>query len=59
VIADDNFATIVDAIREGRAIYRNIQKFILFLLVVERWASCVAVFAACLYPPRWLAADPA
>lgn len=32
VMTDDNFATIVDAVREGRGIYENIRKTIHFLL---------------------------
>ena len=31
VLMDDNFASIVKAIREGRAVYRNIRKFLLYI----------------------------
>jgi magnesium-transporting ATPase (P-type) len=32
ILSDDNFATIVTAIREGRSIFANIRKFLRFLL---------------------------
>jgi Ca2+-transporting ATPase len=35
VLTDDNFATIVKAVEEGRLVYANIQKLLLFLFVTS------------------------
>lgn len=46
-LTDDNFATIVDAIREGRGIYANIKKVVGFLLGTNI-GEVIAVFMAML-----------
>ena len=47
VLTDDNFSSIVKAIEEGRTIYRNIKKSILFLLSCNL-GEIIALFTAIL-----------
>ena len=47
VLTDDNFSSIVKAVEEGRTIYRNIKKSIIFLLSCNL-GEIIALFAAIL-----------
>lgn len=53
IITDDNFATIVHAVEEGRLVYANIQKLLLFLFVtsVDEVILLIGCLAAGLPPP--------
>ncbi len=47
ILADDNFASITAAVREGRTVYNNIEKAILFMLptnVAQALVIAVAIF---------------
>lgn len=46
VLADDNFATIVKAVQNGRSIYENIKKSILFLLSGNLAGIIVVLFCS-------------
>jgi magnesium-transporting ATPase (P-type) len=47
ILADDNFASITAAVKEGRTVYNNIEKAILFMLptnVAQALVIAVAIF---------------
>lgn len=48
-LTDDNFATIVDAVREGRGIYANIKKVVGFLLGTNIGEILIVFFAMLLF----------
>lgn len=52
IIGDDNFATIVAAVEEGRVVYRNLKKLILYLFATSMAEVVVLIAALSLgYPP--------
>ena len=49
ILADDNFATIVKAVKEGRAVYDNLRKVLMFVLptsFAQSLAIAISVFAS-------------
>lgn len=48
ILMDDNFSTIVAAIREGRRIYNNTQKYVTFNLSVK-FSECNCLFASIIF----------
>ncbi len=58
VLADDNFATIVSAVEEGRSIFSNIRKFLRYLLSSNIGEVLTMFFGVVFHDPIGLAAPP-
>lgn len=50
IITDDNFATIVVAVEEGRKVYKNIQKTVKFLFSANMGEILALFFATIIFP---------
>lgn len=48
ILADDNYATIVTAVRQGRIVFNNIQKFLRYLLSSNMGEVCTVFFGVVL-----------
>jgi len=51
VLTDDNFASIVNAIEEGRGIYDNLRKFVRYMLSTNSGEVLTIFIASVLFPP--------
>lgn len=58
VLTDDNFASIVNAIEEGRRMFDNIQKFILHLLAENIAQACTLLVGLAFKDARGLSVFP-
>jgi len=58
ILTDDNFATIVHAVEEGRIIYSNIRKFVSFLLSCNVGEILVIFFTNLLLGPNFTPLKP-
>lgn len=58
VLTDDNFASIINAIEEGRRMFDNIQKFILHLLAENIAQACTLLIGLAFKDSRGLSVFP-
>jgi magnesium-transporting ATPase (P-type) len=58
VLTDDNFASIINAIEEGRRMFDNIQKFILHLLAENIAQACTLLIGLAFKDTRGLSVFP-
>ena len=58
VLTDDNFASIVGAIEEGRAVFQNVRKVVKFLLTTNIGEDLAIISALLLFPPGWIIITP-